>query len=121
MEWLAEFGKWFGLVVLAFGGPAFYQHYISPGSTVRRNLTRSERRIRELREITERFERLQVEQRLDGGAAGCAGYERSAASRGAATALRGPRRARERGAPGARLDHARMGHRDAARRRRIAR
>lgn len=63
MEWLAEFGKWFGLVALAFGGPAFYQHYISPGSTVRRNLTRSERRVRELREITERFERLQIEQR----------------------------------------------------------
>ena len=63
MEWLAEFGKWFGLVALALGGPAVYQHYVSPGGSVRRKLTRSERRVRELREITERFERLRVEQR----------------------------------------------------------
>ena len=63
MEWLAEFGEWFGLVALAFGGPAFYRHYISHGSTVRRKLARSERNVRRLREITERFEWLQVEQR----------------------------------------------------------
>lgn len=63
MEWLAEFAEWFGLVALAFGGPVFYRHYISPGSAVRRKLARSERRVRELRQITERFERLQVEQR----------------------------------------------------------
>ena len=63
MEWLAEFGKWFGLVALAFGGPAFYRRYIAHDSSVRRKLARSERRIRQLREITERFERLQVEQR----------------------------------------------------------
>ena len=63
MEWLAEFGKWFGFVALAFGGSAFYQHYISHGSSARRKLAHSERRIRQMREITERFERLQVEQR----------------------------------------------------------
>ena len=63
MEWLAEFGKWFVVVVLAFGGPAFYRNYLSHGSAVRRKLTRSERRVRQLREVTERFERLQVEQR----------------------------------------------------------
>ena len=63
MEWLAEFGKWFGLVALAFGGPAFYQHYISNNSSTYRKIVRSERRIRQLRKITERFERLEVEQR----------------------------------------------------------
>ena len=63
MEWLAEFGTWFALVALAFGGPAFYQHYTSHGSAVRRKLARSERHLRRLREITGRFERLQVEQR----------------------------------------------------------
>ena len=63
MEWLAEFGKWFGLVALALGGPTLYRHYLSHGSSVRRKLARSERRVRQLREVTERFERLQVEQR----------------------------------------------------------
>ena len=45
------------------GGPAIYRHFLSHGSAVRRKLTRSERRVRQLREVTERFERLQVEQR----------------------------------------------------------
>ena len=66
MEWLAEFGKWFGIVVLALGGPTLYHHYVSQSASVRRTrrrLARSERRIRELREVTERFERLNVEQR----------------------------------------------------------
>ena len=63
MDWLAEFGKWFGLVALALGGPTFYHRYLAHGSAVRRKLARSERRVRQLREVTERFERLQVEQR----------------------------------------------------------
>ena len=63
MQWLAEFAEWFVLVALAFGGPAFYQRYFAPGSSVRRKLACTERRIRLLREITERFERIQVEQR----------------------------------------------------------
>ena len=63
MDWLAEFGKWFGLVALALGGPTLYHHYLAHGSAVRRKLARSERRVRQLREVTERFERLQVEQR----------------------------------------------------------
>ena len=63
MEWLAEFGKWFVVVALVLGGSTFYRTYFSHGSAVRRKLTRSERRVRQLREVTERFERLQVEQR----------------------------------------------------------
>ena len=66
MEWLAEFGKWFGIVALALGGPTLYHRYVSQSASVRhtrRKLARSERRVRQLREITERFERLQVEQR----------------------------------------------------------
>ena len=63
MEWLAEFGKWFVVVALVFGGRTFYQRFLSHGSSVRRKLIRSERRVRQLREVTERFERLQVEQR----------------------------------------------------------
>ena len=63
MEWLAEFGMWFVVVALVLGGPTVYRHYLSHGSAVRRKLTRSERRVRQLREVTERFERLQVEQR----------------------------------------------------------
>ena len=63
MEWLAEFGEWFGLVALAFGGPALVQHYLSPVNATRRKIARSERRVRQLREVTERFERLQAEQR----------------------------------------------------------
>ena len=63
MEWLAEFAEWFALVALAFGGPALYQRYVSSGGAVHRKLVRSERRVRQLREITARFERLQVEQR----------------------------------------------------------
>ena len=63
MEWLTEFAEWFALVALAFGGQALYQHYIASGGSVYRKLARSERRVRRLREITERFERLQVEQR----------------------------------------------------------
>ena len=63
MEWVAEFGKWFLVVALVLGGPTLYRHYLSHGSAVRRKLTRSERRVRQLREVTERFERLQVEQR----------------------------------------------------------
>ena len=63
MEWLIEFGKWFVVVALVLGGPAIYRHFLSHGSAVRRKLTRSERRVRQLREVTERFERLQVEQR----------------------------------------------------------
>ena len=62
-EWLAEFGRWFLIVALVLGGPALYRHYLSHGSAVRRKLARSERRLRQLREVTERFERLQVEQR----------------------------------------------------------
>ena len=63
MEWLVDFGKWFGLVAVALGVPTFCRHYLSPGSGVRRKLARSERRVRQLREVTERYERLQVEQR----------------------------------------------------------
>ncbi len=63
LEWLAEFGRWFLIVALVLGGPALYRHYLSHGSAVRRKLARSERRLRQLREVTERFERLQVEQR----------------------------------------------------------
>ena len=63
MEWLTEFGKWFIVVALVLGGPTLYRHFLSHGSAVRRKLTRSERRVRQLREVTERFERLQVEQR----------------------------------------------------------
>ena len=63
MEWLAEFGEWFVVVALVLGGPTFYRHYLAHGSAVRRKLARSERRVRQLREVTERFERLQVEQR----------------------------------------------------------
>ena len=63
MEWVAEFGKWFVVVALVLGGPTLYRHFLSHGSSVRRKLTRSERRVRQLREVTERFERLQVEQR----------------------------------------------------------
>ena len=63
MEWLSEFGQWFVVVALVLGGPTVYRHFLSQGSAVRRKLTRSERRVRQLREVTERFERLQVEQR----------------------------------------------------------
>ena len=63
MEWLAEFGEWFALVALAFGGPALVQHYLSHGGTTRRKIARTERRIRLVRHITERFERMQAEQR----------------------------------------------------------
>ena len=63
MEWLAEFGEWFALVALAFGGPALVQHYLSHASTTRRKIARTERRIRLVRHITERFERMQAEQR----------------------------------------------------------
>lgn len=66
MEWLAEFGKWFGIVALALGGPTLYHYYVSQSASVRRTrrkLAHSERRVRQLREVTERFERLHVEQR----------------------------------------------------------
>ena len=63
MEWLAEFGAWFGLVALAFGGPALVQHFLSQSSVSRRRILRSERRVRKLKDITERFERMQVMQR----------------------------------------------------------
>ena len=63
MEWLAEFGEWFVLVALAFGGPALVQHHLSHASATRRKIARTERRVRLLREVTERFERLQGEQR----------------------------------------------------------
>lgn len=63
MEWLAEFAEWFALVALAFGAPALYQRYISSGGSVHRKLARTERRVRQMREITARFERLRVEQR----------------------------------------------------------
>ena len=63
MEWLAEFVEWFALVALAFGSPALAQHYFSHASATRRKIARTERRVRQLREITERFERLQDEQR----------------------------------------------------------
>ncbi len=63
MELLTEFVAWFGLVALAFGGPAAYQYYISPRGAARRRIARSERHVRRLRDVTERFERLQAEQR----------------------------------------------------------
>ena len=63
MEWLAEFGGWFGLVALAFGGPPLVQHYLSQSSASRRRILRSERRVRKLKDITERFERMQAMQR----------------------------------------------------------
>lgn len=63
MDWLAEFAQWFVVVALVLGGPALCRHYLSHGSAVRRKLSRSERRVRQLREVTERFERLHVEQR----------------------------------------------------------
>ena len=63
MEWLAEFGAWFGLVALAFGGPALVQHFLSQSSVSRRRILRSERRVRKLKDITERFERMQAMQR----------------------------------------------------------
>ena len=63
MEWLAEFGGWFGLVALAFGGPALVQHYLSQSSASRRRILRSERRVRQLKDVTERFERMQAMQR----------------------------------------------------------
>ena len=63
MEWLAEFGGWFGLVALAFGGPALVQHHFSQSGVSRRRILRSERRVRKLKDITERFERMQAMQR----------------------------------------------------------
>ena len=63
MEWLAEFGAWFGLVALAFGGPALVQQFLSQSSASRRRILRSERRVRKLKDITERFERMQAMQR----------------------------------------------------------
>ena len=63
MEWLAEFGEWFALVALAFGGPALVQHHLSHASVTRRKIARTERRVRLLRDVTERFERMQAEQR----------------------------------------------------------
>lgn len=63
MGLLAEFVEWFALVALAFGGPFLVQHYLSHASVTRRKIARTERRVRLLREITERFERLQGEQR----------------------------------------------------------
>ena len=62
MEWLAEFGMWFGAVALAFGGPALVQHYLSQSSVSRRRILRSERRVRQLKDITEKFERMQAMQ-----------------------------------------------------------
>ena len=63
MEWLADFAVWFALVAVVFGGPALGRRYLSHGSAMHRKLTRTERRVRQLREVTERYERLQVEQR----------------------------------------------------------
>ncbi len=63
MQWLAEFGGWFGLVALAFGGPALVRHFLSQSSVSRRRILRSERRVRQLKNITERFERMQAMQR----------------------------------------------------------
>ena len=63
MEWLAELGEWFALVALAFGAPALVQHHLSHTSVTRRKIARTERRIRLLRDVTERFERMQAEQR----------------------------------------------------------
>ena len=63
MEWLAELGGWFVLVALAFGAPALVQHHLSHTSATRRKIARTERRVRLLRDVTERFERMQAEQR----------------------------------------------------------
>ena len=63
MEWLAEFGSWLALIALVFGGPALVQHHCSPAGATRRKIVRTERRIRQMRDITERFERMQAEQR----------------------------------------------------------
>ena len=63
MGLLAEFVEWFALVALAFGGPVLYEHYLSPRGAARRRIARTERRVRQLRDATERFERIQVEQR----------------------------------------------------------
>ena len=63
MEWLAEFGEWFVLVAVAFGAPALVQHHLSHTSATRRKIARTERRVRLLRDVTERFERMQAEQR----------------------------------------------------------
>ena len=63
MEWLTEFGEWFALVALAFGGPALVQHYLSHAGTTRRKIACTQRRVRQLRDITERFQRLRTEQR----------------------------------------------------------
>jgi len=41
MEWLTEFGGWFGLVALAFGGPALVQHHFSQSGASRRRILRS--------------------------------------------------------------------------------
>ena len=63
MEWLAEFGEVLLLVALAFGGSALVQHHLSHASATRRKIARTERRVRLLRQVTERFERMQAEQR----------------------------------------------------------
>lgn len=66
MEWLLEFVKWFSLVALIVGGPTLlYRHFLHEDSyrRTRRKLERTERRVRQLNEITARFERLEVEQR----------------------------------------------------------
>ena len=63
MEWLTEFAGWLVLVALAFGGPALVQYHLSHASTTRRKIARTERRVRLLRDVTERFERMQAEQR----------------------------------------------------------
>ena len=107
MEWVAEFGKWFVVVALVLGGPTLYRRYLSHGSAVRRKLTRSERRVRQLREVTERFERLQVEQRSVEARQAALDRDDLDAPRDAAAGLRGARRACRGGAPRARLDPAR--------------
>ena len=63
MEWMADFGEWFVLVALAFGGSALARHHLAPGAATRRKIARTERRVRLLRDVTERFERMQAEQR----------------------------------------------------------
>ena len=63
MAWFIEFIEWFALVALAFGGPVLYQRYLSPHETGHRKLASTERRVRQLREATDRFERLRIEQR----------------------------------------------------------
>ena len=63
MEWLADLGEWLVLVAVAFGGPALVQYHFSHASATRRKIARTERRVRLLREVTERFERMQAEQR----------------------------------------------------------